>query len=261
MAKAPTNSKNPKSAEAEQAPVVVSAFKGFDKNLSCRGHQFEVGRTYTIDGPIKMCARGWHSCENPFDVWNYYGPFESRFAEVDVSGDIKRHDEDSKIASASITIKAELNLPQFIQRAVDLIIDVTRGNSDDDSGDYAQIGASGDYAQIGASGNYAQIGASGNYAQIGVSGNYAKIGASGDDAKIGASGNYAKIGATGKNSVIASAGVATRAKGRDGTWISLAEFNDDGKCIGFAIGCVGNDGVPADVWLVAKDGNLIPEGK
>ena len=225
MAKAPTNSKNPKSAEAEQAPVVVSAFKGFDKNLSCRGHQFEVGRTYTIDGPIKMCARGWHSCGNPFDVWNYYGPFESRFAEVDVSGDIKRNDEDSKIASASITIKAELNLPQFIQRAVDLIIDVTRGNSDDDSGDDANIGASGNYAKIGSSGNSAQI------------------------------------GATGENSVIASAGVATRAKGRDGTWISLAEFNDDGKCIGFAIGCVGNDGVPADVWLVAKDGNLIPEGK
>ena len=293
------------------------AYKGFDKNLMCRGFQYEIGQTYKTDQkPVRCGESGFHSCENPFDVWSYYGVHESRFCVVEYGGDVKKGNDDTKLASAEITIKAELNLPDFIKTAVDYLLTAT--DKKRESGDYAQIGSSGysakigssgDYAKIGSSGNYAQIGSSGGSAQIGSSGGSAKIGSSGDCAqigssggsaqigssgdcaqigssgdyaKIGSSGNYAQIGssggsaqigssggsakigssgdcakieAEGENSVIASAGVATKAKGKKGTWISLAEYKD-GVCVGFATGCIGKDGLKEGVWYQAKDGNL-----
>ncbi len=309
MAKVTTKTKKP--ADAPAPAPALTAFKGFDADFKCRGYQFEVGGSYSVTGKIKCCSNGFHSCETPFDVWNYYGPIGSRFAVVEASGEIARHVDDSKIASASIAIKAELSLPEFIKRAIDWVVEATKGK--DESGNYAQIGSSGysakigssgDYAQIGSSGYSAKIGSSGDYAQIGSSGysaqisssgDYAKIGSSGYSAKIGSSGNYAKIGSsgdyaqisssgnyaqigssgdsaqisssgdsaqiesTGENAVIASSGIAARAKGAEGTWIALAEFDAENKCIGFAIGRAGNNGVPADVWLVAKDGKLVAE--
>ena len=106
----------PKSEAAAPAVELVT-FKGFDKDWRCRGFQFEIGKSYTHTGPIATCASGFHSCENPFDVWRYYSPHDSKFAEVSVSGKLDRNSDDSKIASAEITIKAELTLPMFISRA------------------------------------------------------------------------------------------------------------------------------------------------
>jgi hypothetical protein len=307
--------------KATEAAAPIVAFKGFDKDLKCRGFQFEVGKTYRHDGPVRACASGFHACTEPFDVWGYYGPVACRFAEVELSGKTATHDQDSKIAAAEITIKAELTLPQFIKRAVDRVIELTKGKGDDPSGDNARIGssgyfarigssgydarigASGDYARIGSSGDDARIGSSGDNARIGSSGYFARIGSSGDNARIGASGDYARIGssgydarigssgdnarigssgynarigssgdyakigasgdyarieATGANAVIASAGYETRIKGAIGTWVSLAEYRD-GECVGFATGCIGQNGLEPDVWYVADGGKLVKE--
>ena len=112
-----------KTAEPEAPKTdVITAFKGFDANLQCRGHQFEVGKTYEVGGEIIPCGNGFHACEDPIDVWGYYGPGDSRFAIVEMSGEVARHEGDSKIASARITIKAELSLPDFIKRSVDFVL-------------------------------------------------------------------------------------------------------------------------------------------
>ncbi|GFO80750.1 MAG: hypothetical protein A49_03770 [Methyloceanibacter sp.] len=217
----------------------IVAFKGLDKDLKCRDFQFEVGASYKVCGRVGICAHGFHACEAPFDVWSYYGPVGNRFAIVELSGDTDTHSEDTKIAAAEITITAELTLPEFIKRGVDWLIEAAKGGAQNASGDYAQIGASGDYAQIGASGDYAKIGASGDYAKIGASGYNAQIGASG---------------------VVASAGIATETKGVNGTWVSLAEFGDDGTCVGFATGCIGRDGLKEDTWYRAQGGKLVEVG-
>jgi hypothetical protein len=298
-----------KAAEAA-APIV--AYKGFDKDMKCRGFQFEVGKTYKHKGKVEPCESGFHACTEPFDVWGYYGPCDARFAEVELSGKTATHDQDSKIAAAEITIKAELTMPQFIKRAVDRVIELTKGKGDDPSGDDAQIGSSGDDARIGSSGYGARIGSSGDDAQIGSSGDGARIGSSGDDARIGSSGYGARIGssgddarigssgdgarigssgddarigssgygarigssgddarigssgngarveATGADAVIASAGYETRIKGAIGTWVSLAEYRN-GRCVGFATGCIGRDGLEPDAWYVADGGKLVKE--
>ncbi len=100
----------------------VTTVKGFDQNLRCRGYQFEVGQTYTHEGTVEVCKSGFHAVEYALDVFGYYPPGDSRYCVVAQSGQIGRQDDDSKIVSASITIQAEIKLPQLIQRGVDWIM-------------------------------------------------------------------------------------------------------------------------------------------
>ncbi|HDC2633597.1 TPA: hypothetical protein O7120_003305 [Salmonella enterica] len=100
----------------------IVTFKGFNKDLKCRDFQFEIGKTFHHDGKVEACSSGFHACECPFDVFSYYSPADSRFAETISFGITDREEYgDTKIASASITIKAELTLPQFIQRGIEWI--------------------------------------------------------------------------------------------------------------------------------------------
>ncbi|EAO0122284.1 hypothetical protein EU597_17780, partial [Salmonella enterica] len=100
----------------------IVTFKGFNKELKCRDFQFEIGKTFHHDGKVEACGSGFHACECPFDVFSYYSPADSRFAETISFGITDREEDgDTKIASASITIKAELTLPQFIQRGIEWI--------------------------------------------------------------------------------------------------------------------------------------------
>ncbi|EJA6550722.1 hypothetical protein MWV23_000873, partial [Salmonella enterica] len=100
----------------------IVTFKGFNKNLKCRDFQFEIGKTFHHDGKVEACGSGFHACECPFDAFSYYSPADSRFAETISFGITDREEDgDTKIASASITIKAELTLPQFIQRGIEWI--------------------------------------------------------------------------------------------------------------------------------------------
>lgn len=103
----------------KHSPVkVVTAYKGFDQSLRCRGFQFEVGKTYEHTGKVQACASGFHSCEYPLDIFVYYAPVDSRFAAVTASGELSLHRADSKIASAIITITAEIGLPELTSHAV-----------------------------------------------------------------------------------------------------------------------------------------------
>ncbi|WP_454888126.1 DUF7666 domain-containing protein, partial [Salmonella enterica] len=100
----------------------IVTFKGFNKDLKCRDFQFAIGETFHHDGKVEACGSVFHACECPFDVFSYYPPAESRYAETISFGVTDRKEEgDTKIASASITIKAELTLPQFIQRGIEWI--------------------------------------------------------------------------------------------------------------------------------------------
>ncbi len=100
----------------------IVTFKGFDKNLQCREFQFQIGETFEHKGTVEACGSGFHACESPLDVFSYYPPADSRYAETISFGVTDREEGgDTKIASASITIKAELTLPQFIQKGIEWI--------------------------------------------------------------------------------------------------------------------------------------------
>ena len=130
----------------------ITAFKGLDKNFQCRGFQYAVGETYTHKGEVVACESGFHACENPLDVLDYY-PLDCdiRFAIVKASGSISR--DGNKLASASIAIEAELKLPEFIAHAINYVKAIcNQDKAPDPSGYYSQLAASGDYSQLAASG-------------------------------------------------------------------------------------------------------------
>ena len=222
----------------------IIAYKGFDKNLNCRGFQYEIGKEYEMDGEIKCCERGFHACESPLEVFDHYDMLNSRFAEVEQSGEIDKEEDATKVCSSKIKIKAELNLADIVNLGVEWIKDVTSPSKlkketdlNDNGGYSAQIGSSGYYAQIGSSGYYAQIGSSGYYAKIGSSGNYAKI---------GSSGYSAQIESTGKHSVVMAAGNNSIAKAKIGSWITLSEWD-----------CINGVWIPICVKTEQVDGERI----
>ena len=174
--------------------------------MKCRGFQYEVGKEYE-ENNIKVCERGFHACENPFDVLDYYPLVDkrgmpSRFAEVEQSGDIEC--DNNKTCSSKIRIKAELTISQFVKACVEWVKDATSYKTKD-------IGYS---AQIGSSGNSAQIGSSGDYAQI------------------GSSGDSAQINSEGRCSVVCCAGHGSMVKAKVGSWITLSEweYSEEERC-------------------------------
>ena len=144
--------------------AAIKSYKGFDKNLKCRDFQYEIGKEYEMDGEIKVCSRGFHACESPFDVFDHYTMIDSRFCEVEQDGNISKEDRGTKICSSKIKIKAELKLAYMINLGVEWLKEITSPKKmktsikDNSSGNGAKIGSSGYGAQIGSSGNGAQIG-------------------------------------------------------------------------------------------------------
>jgi len=99
----------------------ITAYKGFDQKWQCRGFQFEIGKTYQHQGVVQACRSGFHSCENPLDVFQYYSPAHSRYAVVRASGSMDSHFNDSKVASECITVVAELSPQEMFNHAVDWV--------------------------------------------------------------------------------------------------------------------------------------------
>ena len=235
----------------------ITTYKGFDKDLKCRGFQYEVGKEYELPKgeSVSVCSNGFHACESPLEVLDHYfmdgSANLSRFCEVEQSGEFSKKVNSTKVASSKIKIKKEITFADLIKLGVEWLKEknsndgggdsvkiVSSGNNSKigSSGDFvqicssgysAQIGSSGNYSQIASSGDSAQIGSSGYSAQIGSSGDYAKIVSSGNNSKIGSSGDFAQIDSTGEDSVIMCAGHNSWAKAKKGSWITLAEWYID----------------------------------
>src|SRR3990167_1935804 len=225
----------------------VTAYKAFNKDWACRGFQYEVGRTYEMTGPVVVCQSGFHACTIPADVWAYYDITESRIARVTVVDPVS-HEGDSKVASAKITIEAEISLPEWIGATVKAITDLC--GKPKKKGELVGA-ASGNSSTLAASGNSSTLAASGYSSKLAASGDYSKLAASGNYSTLAASGYSSTLAASGYSSTLAASGYVSRAKaGPDGA-IALAYH--DGKRPRFAVGYVGEDGIKAGTWYEARD--------
>ena len=99
----------------------MKAYKGFDKNLQCRGLQYEIGGTQEVD-KVKLCNQGLHACEAPLDVFNYYAPGEgSRYCEVEMDGVSDERGDDSKRVAKKLTVGAEIGIPVLVKAHVEYV--------------------------------------------------------------------------------------------------------------------------------------------
>jgi hypothetical protein len=186
--------------------------KAFDKGLKCRYFQFKEGGEYKIRGNPKLCERGFHYCENPLDVLDYYDLCDSEFAEVISLGETKT--DGRKTVTNHIKINAKIDLTGFIKASIDYLFEKTKVATckyiEAASGDYSQLAAAGGSSQLAAAGFSSKLAASGDYSQLAAAGGSSQLAASGGSSQLAASGFSSKLAASGDYSQLAAAGGSSK---------------------------------------------------
>jgi hypothetical protein len=224
---------------------MTKAIKGFNTDWTCRDFQFTPGGTYETPGPVKACENGFHAIEgHPLEVFGYYPPGTSRYAEVTLGGDMAREEGgDSKVAAQRIEIGAEISLGDLISRAVEYAASrakILKGATAKADGAAAQ--ASGDYGAAQASGYQGAAQASGTQGAAQASGTQGAAQASGEASTALASGHRGKV------------------SGKTGCALFLVYRDPSTGAILHAwAGIVGRDGIKPDMfYTLNRDGQPVP---
>ena len=234
----------------------IIAYKGMDKNMCCRGKQYEIGKTYTENKAI-CCISGMHACENPLDVLRYYPLRDSpRFFEVECGGYVDKSDDDSKLACTELTVKGELNFAGMLKATLGAVFNRVKAKEPFSSGDYSTAGSSGDSSTAGSSGDYSTAGSSGDYSTAGSSGDCSTAGSSGDYSSATATGCYCRAQAEGKNSLAMANGAHSKARGVLGCYLVLTEYDDNGNMLWAKIAKVDGAAIKENVWYTLKNGEF-----
>ena len=129
---------------------VIKSYKGFNKNMTCRGFQYEEGKEYEEE-IVEVCDHGFHACEYPLDCLNYYYPNESVYHEVEQSGEIQKHNDDTKVASTKIKIGAEISIAGLVKAAIEYTVKRVKKDAESDE-KHGASSATGDYGASSATG-------------------------------------------------------------------------------------------------------------
>ena len=226
----------------------IIAYKAMDKNMQCRGKQYEVGKTYHED-KADCCHAGMHACENPLDVLHYYPLRDSpRFFEVECGGNVDKSVEDSKLACTELTVKGEVNFAELVKATVNAVFNRVKGK---------EPFSSGNSSTAGSSGNYSTAGSSGNYSTAGSSGDSSTAGSSGYSSTAAATGSYCSAKADGKDSIAVVNGACGKACGALGCYLVLTEYDDDGNMLWAKMAKVDGAHIKENFWYTLKNGEFV----
>ena len=222
----------------------IIAYKATDKNMMCRGKQYEVGKTYTEE-KADCCTAGMHACEVPFDVLHYYHVRDgARFFQVECGGEVDKSGDDSKLACTELTVKGELKLTDMLKIGVEAVMKRVK----EKTAGAKETAASGDCSTGAASGYYSTGAASGDCSTGAASGDYS-TGA--------ASGWHSSAEVSGKNSIAVANGYGSKARGAIGCYIVLTEYDDDGKFLLAKMALVDGTVIKDGVWYTLKNGEFV----
>jgi hypothetical protein len=235
----------------------IIAYKAMDKNMQCRGKQYEVGKTYHED-KADCCHAGMHACENPLDVLHYY-PLKdgTRFFEVECGGNVDKSGGDSKLACTELTVKGEVNFAGLVKATVNAVFNRVKGKEPFSSGDSSTAGSSGNSSTAGSSGYSSTAGSSGDYSTAGSSGDYSTAGSSGYSSTAAATGAYCRAKADGKYSIAVVNGACGKACGALGCYLVLTEYDDDGHMICAKMSRVDGSAIKESVYYTLKNGEFV----
>ena len=182
----------------------VKSYKGFNKDMTCRGFQYEEGKEYEEES-VEVCDHGFHACEYPLDCLNYYSPNESVYHEVEQSGEIQKHNDDTKVASTKIKIGAEISIAGLVKAAIEYTVKRVNKEAESDenhgassaTGDCGASSATGNKGASSATGNCGASSATGDYGASSAAGNCGASSATGYKGASSATGNCGASSATG----------------------------------------------------------------
>ena len=256
----------------------IKAYKAFDKDLSCRGFKYEVGKEYEETGDIKACEKGFHACPYPLDVFSYYTPAGSRFCEVEQSGKIDDLESD-KVCSSKIRIGAELDIRGLVKAAVSYVKERCTNEYNAEPGKPAMTGyrgvatagdrgaATAGYRGVAMAGNCGAATAGDRGAATAGDGGAATAGdcgaATAGDRGAATAGDGGAATARGKastgyNGLSVARGKNVQVKGGIGAILVIAEERDDTyDIVDWKAVVVDGDVVKADTWYRLKNGELV----
>lgn len=199
----------------------MKCYKGFDKDLKCRGFQYEIGKEYE-ENAADICHKGFHACENPMDVFGYYNPADSRYCEVDLDTN-EQTEEDSKRVGKKIKIETEIGLSGLIQAGVKFILEKVDFKSAKESNTGEQSAATNTGARSAATNT----------------------------------GNWSAATVGGAESIAVVTGYGSKAKGAVGCWLVLTERDEKMHILGVQAVCVDGETIKADTFYMLKNGAII----
>ena len=197
----------------------MKCFKGFDKDLKCRDFQYEIGKEYTEE-KADICNCGFHACEFPMDVFNYYPPSDSRYCEVELEANNQKSSDDSKRVGKKISVKAEIGIAGIIKAGVEYIKEQV--NWEDD-----------------------------------------KATNTGDQSAATNTGYRSAAIVEGKESIALATGIDSKAKGKIGCFIVLAEWKEidnEYHIVDVKSAKVDGKNIKEDTFYTLKDGKFVEVG-
>ena len=239
----------------------MKCFKGFDKDLKCRDFQYEIGKEYTEE-KADICNCGFHACEFPMDVFNYYPPSDSRYCEVDLEENDQKSSDDSKRVGKKISVKAEIGIAGIVKAGIEYIKEQVNWEDDKATNTGYQSAATNTGYQSAATntGDYSAATNTGNQSAATNTGNYSAATNTGYQSAATNTGNYSAATVEGKESIALATGIKSKAKGKIGCFIVLTEWkeiNNEYHIVDIKSAKVDGENIKEDTFYMLKDGKFV----
>ena len=247
----------------------MKVYKATDKDMKCRGFQYELGKTAEVEGDIELCENGLHACEMPLDVLGYYAPGDgSRYFEAeleDVSDE--KHSDDTKRVGKKLTLSAEIGIPGLVKAQVEYVkaqcgFDNAIKKANDEkknhaTGERGAASATGERGAASATGRMGAASATGERGAASATGWMGAASATGERGAASATGERGAASATGKYCVAMTTGFFGRVMGDIGNAIVCVERRDNGKIASILAGIVDGETLKPGVWYTVKNGQWV----
>ena len=243
------------------ANEIIKGYKGFDKDLKCRGYQYEIGKTHETDEDVEICERGFHAvpAENsPLDVFGFYAPTDdngipNRFCEVEASGTIKKSDD--KIAASKLKVVAEIGIVGIVKAHVEWVL--ARVKKDDKKSAHKDE----DNTIATNTGNKSAATNTGYQSAATNTGYQSAATNTGNKSAATNTGDQSAAEVSGKESIAIVTGKESKARGALGCWLVLTERGEwDGETypiIEVLAVKVDGDAVKPNVWYELSGGMVV----
>ena len=247
----------------------MKVYKATDKDMKCRGFQYELGKTAEVKGDIELCENGLHACEMPLDVLCYYAPGDgSRYfeAELEDVSDEKRSD-DTKRVGKKLTLSAEIGIPGLVKAQVEYvkaqcdfdnaINKADAENKNHATGESGAASATGESGAASATGNRGAASATGDSGAASATGVRGAASATGDSGAASATGDRGAASSTGKYCVAMTTGFFGCVMGDIGNAIVCVERRNNGEIAAILAGIVDGETLKPGVWYTVKNGKWV----